>query len=244
MADHPLFEPQPPDSDFGAELSAEAQAGVTGQPAAVVPVLRGWLHALCFVASVPAGMALIVGAESTRGRVSAAVYAVGLSALFGVSGLYHRRRWSAAARRRMQRLDHATIFVMIAGSYTPLCVVALGGTLGTTILVVAWLGAAAGAALSIVDVSQKPVLGLVSYIALGWVMVVALPQLAHSLSTAGLFLIVVGGVIYTVGGIVLGTRWPDPMPAVFGYHELWHLMVAAAAACHYLAIGSVVRGRR
>lgn len=208
----------------------------------VVPLLRGWLHALCFVAAVPAGVALVLGASSTSARVSATVYALGLCSLFGVSGLYHRRRWSMAARRRMQRIDHATIFVMIAGSYTPLCVVALGGSLGTAILVVAWLGAVAGAALSLVDVSQKPVLGLVGYIALGWVMVLALPQLANRVSAAGLVLILVGGVVYTVGGVVLGTRWPDPVPAVFGYHELWHLMVAAAALCHYLAIGSVVRG--
>lgn len=225
-------------------MGAGPEGGGSGPVAAVtvVPVLRGWLHALCFAASVPAGLALVVGAASTRARVAAAVYAVGLTALFGVSGLYHRARWSAAARRRMQRLDHATIFVMIAGSYTPLCVVALGGSLGTAILVVAWLGAATGAALSIIDISQKPVLGLACYIALGWVMVLALPQLAHRLSTTDLVLVVVGGVIYTVGGIVLGTRWPDPVPNVFGYHELWHLMVVAAAVCHYIAISSVVRG--
>lgn len=242
MADHPVFEPER--SHSGIQAGTEAPAHGAG-PAAVVtavPVLRGWLHALCFVASVPAGVTLVLGATSTRAKVSSGVYAVALSALFGVSGLYHRRRWSAAARRWMQRIDHATIFVMIAGSYTPLCVVALGGSLGTAILVFAWAGAAAGAALSIVDVSQKPVFGLVCYIALGWVMVLALPQLAHRVSTAGLLLIVVGGVIYTLGGIVLGTRWPDPVPSVFGYHELWHAMVAAAAVCHYLAIGSVVRG--
>ena len=208
---------------------------------AVIPLLRGWLHMLCFVASVPAGLVLVASGGSTRARVAAAVYAVGLSALFGVSGSYHRRRWSDAARQRMKRLDHATIFVMIAGSYTPLCVVALGGSLGTRILVVAWLGAAVGVVMAAVDVAQKPVLGLASYIALGWVMVLALPQLAHRLSTADLVLVIVGGVVYTIGGIVLGTRWPDPFPAVFGYHELWHLMVAAAAVCHYLAISTVVR---
>ena len=218
-----------------------ARSDVERAPAATPPLLRGWLHLVCLVVSVPAGAALVAGAGSTEARVAGAVYATCLSGLFGVSTLYHRRRWSPPARRRMQRADHAMIFVMIAGSYTPLCVVALGGTLGRRILVVAWLGAGAGGLLALLDLAQRPVLGLACYMGLGWVIVVALPQLADRLDTGGLLLIVAGGLVYTVGGLVLGTRWPDPFPAVFGYHELWHLMVALAAACHYLAISSVVR---
>ena len=206
-----------------------------------VPVLRGWLHLACFVASVPAGLFLVVTAGSTSARAAGSVYAVGLSMLFGVSATYHRQRWSATARTRLGRLDHATIFVMIAASYTPLCVVTLGGALGTGILVTAWTGAAVGAVLASVDIAQKPVLGLVFYIGLGWLMALALPELARRLGAGDLALVVGGGVVYTAGGIVLATRWPDPFPAVFGYHEVWHLMVAVAATCHYVVIATVVR---
>ncbi|HEX2701299.1 MAG TPA: hemolysin III family protein [Acidimicrobiales bacterium] len=218
-----------------AHDQSPAEAALT----AVAPLLRGWLHLVCFVLSVPAGAALVAGAGSSRARVAGAVYAAGLSALFGVSAAYHRRRWSPAARRRMRRLDHATIFVMIAGSYTPLCVVALGGGLGTAILVVVWVGAALGAAFALFDVARK--VSLASYIVLGWVMAVALPQLAHRVGGGAFALIVAGGLLYTVGGLVLARRRPDPVPAVFGYHEVWHVMVATAATCHYLAIASVVR---
>lgn len=209
---------------------------------AAVPLLRGWLHVLCFVVAVPAGFALVADAGTPKVRAAAAVYALGLSALFGVSAAYHRRRWSPAARRRMRRLDHATIFVMIAGSYTPLCVVALGGKLGTAILVGVWCGAAVGAAFALLDVGSRPVLSLLSYIALGWLMVVALPDLSQRMSSGALALIVAGGLLYTAGAVVLVRHRPDPFPAVFGYHEVWHVMVAVAAACHYLAIASVVRG--
>ena len=208
---------------------------------AVFPLLRGWLHLVCFFLAVPAGVVLLDSAGSSKARVAAAVYAVGLCALFGVSAAYHRRHWSVAARRRMQRVDHATIFVMIAGSYTPLCVLALGGRLGAGILVAAWVGAATGVVFALTGIAQKPVIGLATYIGLGWVMALAFPELARRLSTTDVALIVVGGLLYTAGGIVLGTRWPDPFPRVFGYHELWHLMVVVAAICHYLAILTVVR---
>lgn len=208
---------------------------------AVIPLLRGWLHLICFFLSLPAGLVVVGSARSPLAQVAAIVYAFGLSALFGVSAAYHRRQWSVSARRRMQRLDHATIFVMIAASYTPLCLLALGGSLGAGLLLAVWAGAGTGVVLALTGFTEKAVVSLAYYIGLGWVMALVLPELGRRVSTAQLVLILVGGLLYTVGGICLRTRWPDPFPAVFGYHELWHLMVVAAAVCHYVAIVAVVQ---
>ena len=216
---------------------ADPQARVDPLP----PLLRGWLHLVCFVVSVPAGALVIASAGSGRARLAAAVYAFGMSAMFGVSATYHRARWSVEARRRMRRIDHGTIFLMIAGSYTPLCLLSLRGTTGAAILTGVWAGAAVGFVFALTGFAEKAVLGLVCYIVLGWVMVLALPQLGHILSGGQIALLVAGGVIYTVGGVVLGTKWPNPSPRWFGYHEVWHGMVAAACICHYLTILSVVR---
>jgi len=205
-----------------------------------VPRLRGLLHLLCCFVALPAGLLAVARAQTPTARIAAVVYAIGLTALFGVSAAYHRGRWSAAARSRMKRLDHATIFVMIAGSYTPLCVVTLGGRLGLGILIGVWAGAGAGMVLAAGGIAQKRAIGLMAYIVLGWVIVVAMPALARNLTTSELVLILVGGGLYTLGGVVLGLRWPNPFPATFGFHEVWHVMVVAAAACHYVAIVSVL----
>ncbi len=207
----------------------------------LAPLLRGWVHLVFFFLALPAGTAVVATAGSSRARAAAVVYAFGFCALFGVSALYHRRRWSAPARRRMRRMDHATIFVMIAGSYTPLCLLVLSGATANVILTVAWIGAVLGVAFAATGIAERSVFGLACYIGLGWVMVAALPQLLRRLSATELLLIVVGGLLYTVGAIVLGTRRPDPFPRVFGYHEVWHTMVAAASICHYITIFSVVR---
>lgn len=205
------------------------------------PLLRGWLHLVGFFASLPAGVLVVASTTSTRARVAAIVYAIGLSTLFGVSAVYHRRRWSAAARVRMRRVDHGTIYVMIAACYTPLCLLALRGPMGTALLVAVWVGAAIGLGFAVTGIAEKPYVGLSCYIALGWLMVLALPELSYRLSLAGLLLLIAGGIAYTVGSIVLGTNWPDPYPGVFGYHEVWHLLVVVAAVCHYLTIYSVVQ---
>ena len=204
------------------------------------PVLRGWLHLVCFFLAIPAGIVVIALADGTEARWAAVVYAIGLIALFGVSGSYHRGRWSQAARRRMQKLDHATIFVMIAGSYTPLCLIAVQGWVAPTLLVVAWVGATIGAVLAFTGGRRSRIARGTLYIALGWVSVVATPQLVRHLSVAELVLIAVGGVLYTIGAIFLATNWPDPFPRVFGYHEVWHLLVVAAVVCHFVAISSLV----
>jgi hemolysin III len=211
-------------------------------PAPVKPLLRGWLHLVCFFLAIPAAVAVVALATSGRGRVGALIYAVGLVALFGVSGTYHRGRWSDAKRRLMQKLDHGTIFVMIAGSYTPLCLMALRGWVAATMLVVAWAGAAFGFVLAFSKGRVTRVLRGALYITLGWVSVLAMPQLIDRLSVAELVLIAVGGVLFTVGAVFLLTHWPDPFPRVFGYHEVWHVLVVAAVVCHFVAIASVVNG--
>jgi hemolysin III len=207
------------------------------------PLLRGWLHLVCFFLAIPAAVVVVVLATSVAARIGAGVYAAGLVALFGVSGWYHRGRWSAAARRRMQRLDHATIFVMIAGSYTPICLLVLRGWLAPTMLAIAWVGAVAGAVLSFSGTGRGTRIARGAlYIVLGWASVVAGPQLVRHLSPAELVLLATGGLLFTVGAIFLATRWPDPFPRVFGYHEVWHVLVVAAVACHFAMITSVVSG--
>jgi len=206
------------------------------------PLLRGWLHLVCFFLALPAAVAVVALATSGEARVSAVVYAIGLVALFGVSGSYHRGRWTDAKRRLMQRLDHGTIFVMIAGSYTPICLLAVEGWLSVTLLVVAWAGAVLGFALSFANTRVTRVMRGSLYIVLGWASVIAGPQLVRHLSPAELVLIAVGGLLFTVGAIFLATRWPDPFPKVFGYHEVWHVLVVAAVVCHFVAIASVVNG--
>ena len=205
------------------------------------PLLRGWLHLLCFFFAVPVGIWLVVEAPTTLARVAAIVYGIGLCALFGVSGTYHRGRWSPRTKHIMQRLDHSTIYVMIAGSYTPICLLVLEGWLATALLVAVWIGAAAGALLSWLPGRGSAVAAQTLYIALGWMAVVAGPQLADRVALRTLVLLAVGGLLFTVGAVTLATRWPDPSPRVLGYHEVWHVMVVAAVVCHLIALSGVVR---
>ena len=205
------------------------------------PLLRGWLHLACFFLAVPIAVAIVASATSATARVAAVIYVVGVVALFGVSGSYHRVRWSPVWRSRMQRLDHMTIFVMIAGSYTPICLLILEGWLSVAMLVVAWTGAAVGGTLAWIRTRRVGGVRFGLYIGLGWAAVVAAPQLVGNLSIAQLVLIAVGGALFTVGAIFLATNWPDPFPRVFGYHEIWHVLVVAAVVCHMVAIVSVIQ---
>lgn len=184
---------------------------------------------------------MVASAETARARLAALVYAVALSSLFAVSSTYHLREWTAEGRRRMRRMDHGTIFVMIAGCYTPLCLLALRGPLSGGLLVAAWAGAAVGLGFALTGLAEKRIFGLACYIGLGWILVIALPGLTVELSPDHFVLLLLGGVAYTVGGVVLGTNWPNPFPRTFGYHEVWHLLVVVACACHYATIYSVVR---
>ncbi len=200
------------------------------------------MHLVCFFLAIPAGVLVIALATSPRARVSAVIYAVALVALFGVSGAYHRGPWSPSWKRRMQRLDHATIFVMIAGSYTPICLLVLERWVAVTLLVVAWTGALLGGVLAYTNGNASRIVRNGLYIAMGWFAVIATPQLVSGLSTAELSLVAVGGGLFTVGAIGLAMRWPDPLPRIFGYHEVWHTFVVAAVVCQFVALASVIHG--
>jgi hemolysin III len=205
------------------------------------PRLRGWFHEVAFFVSIPAGIALIALARGAAAEVSAAIFAIGLTGLYGVSAIYHRRRWSARTERIMKYLDHSMIFVLIAASYTPITLLALRPAMGITLLVLAWVGAVAGIVVTIARLERWRGLGLAMYLALGWLAVVAAPQLARSLSLPELALLVAGGLLYTVGAVVLACKHPNPWPTVFGYHEVWHAFVVGAGACHYALVLLLVR---
>jgi hemolysin III len=200
------------------------------------PRLRGVFHQYAFFVSLASGTLLVLLAATTRASVAVAIYAASVSALFGVSALYHRVTWTAPARRRLRRLDHAMIFLLIAGTYTPVGLLVLEGTLATVVLAVVWGGAVAGIVLELAWTGAPRWLGGTVYLALGWVAVVAMPQLFARLGVAGGLLIVAGGVVYSAGAAVYALRRPDPVPAVFGYHEVFHLLVIAGVAAHFLAI--------
>jgi hemolysin III len=204
------------------------------------PRWRGVLHQYAFIASLGSGTALVLLAATTRASVAAAVYAASVTAMFGVSALYHRVTWTPPARRRMRRLDHATIFLLIAGTYTPVGLLVLKGTLAAVVLAVVWGGAVAGIALELAWTRAPRWLGGTVYLALGWVAVVAMPELFARLGVAGGLLLVAGGLAYSAGAAVYALRRPDPAPAVFGYHEVFHLLVVAGVAAHFLAISRFV----
>lgn len=223
-----------------AVSSGDSIAAVGGPEVRVKPRLRGVFHQYAFFVSLGSGALLVLLAATTRASLAVAVYAASVSVLFGVSALYHRVTWTAPARRRMRRLDHAMIFLLIAGTYTPVGLLVLKGTLATVVLAVVWGGALAGIVLELVWARAPRWLGGAVYLALGWVAVVAMPQLFARLGVAGGLLIVAGGLVYSAGALVYARRRPDPVPAVFGYHEVFHLLVIVGVAAHFLAISLFV----
>jgi hemolysin III len=227
----PIDHPVRPPASRGLQAPA-----ATAPEQRVKPRLRGVFHQYAFFVSLATGALLVLLAATARASVAAAIYAASVSALFGVSALYHRVTWNGPARRRMRRLDHAMIFLLIAGTYTPVGLLVLKGSLATVVLAVVWGGAVAGIVLELVWTQAPRWLGGTVYLALGWVAVVAMPQLFARLGMAGGLLIVAGGLIYSAGAAVYGLRRPDPVPAVFGYHEVFHLLVIAGVVAHFLAI--------
>jgi hemolysin III len=205
------------------------------------PRLRGVSHQWAFFCSLVTGSVLVVAAPAGRPTVASAIYAASVAALFGTSALYHRVTWAtASARRWMRRLDHSMIFLLIAGTYTPFALLVLDGTLATVILVVVWAGALGGIVLKLVWIDAPKVVVAAVYVVLGWVAVVALPDLVDELGVASTVLVVAGGMLYTAGAAVYALRRPDPVPAVFGYHEIFHALVIAAAALQYAVVVFVV----
>ena len=205
------------------------------------PRLRGVSHQWAFYVSLVLGAALVVAAPAGQPRLAAAVYAVSVAALFGTSAVYHRITWaSQAARRWMKRLDHSMIFFLIAGTYTPFALLVLDGQLATVILVVVWAGALAGIFMKLVWIDAPKALVAILYLVLGWVAVAAFPSMLDELGITGTALVVVGGLLYTAGALVYAFQRPNPAPTVFGYHEVFHALVIAAAALQYAVIAFYV----
>jgi hemolysin III len=175
-------------------------------------------------------------APTRKATTAAAIYAASVSGLFGASALYHRVTWRPATRRWMRRLDHSMIFVLIAGTYTPFALLVLHGTLSNVVLAVVWGGALAGVGMKLAWVDAPKWLMAGIYVALGWVGVVTAPQVLSRAGVGALALLAVGGLLYTVGAVIYALKRPDPRPNVFGYHEIFHILVIAAAAAHYAAI--------
>ncbi|HEY6112744.1 MAG TPA: hemolysin III family protein [Gaiellaceae bacterium] len=206
-----------------------------------VPRLRGVFHQYAFVAAVVAGTLLVVLADGYLERFAVWVYAVALAAMFGASALYHRFPWrTATARLRARRLDHAMIFVFIAGTYTAFALVAFDGTARLVGLATVWIGAAFGILLNLVWIDAPRWLIAFAYLGVGWVGLILVPQLFPSLGVAAAVLVIVGGALYSVGALTYATTWPNPFPGTLGFHEIFHLLVVAAAVTQFIALSLVV----
>jgi hemolysin III len=217
---------------------AETAREVAGEAiAAVKPKLRGVSHQWAFVVSLFGGVALILAAKTPKAELAVAIYAVSLSALLGTSALYHRVEWKRPeVRRWMRRLDHSMIFFLIAGTYTPFALLVLDGPLADAILVVVWIGAIAGAIVETIWIDHPKWVAALIYVSLGSVATVAFPELWNGMGPAGTLLVAAGGLLYTAGAVVYATQRPNPNPRVFGYHEIFHALVIAAAMAHFSAI--------
>ena len=200
------------------------------------PVLRGWLHLLYFGASLVLGPLLLVGAHGAARITAVAIYSASVSALFGISALYHRGTWTDAGRRRLQRLDHAMIFFLIAGTATPAFLLDAPGAFGLTCLIVMWTLTLATAVIHLTWMNAPELLVGGAFIGLGWVAGLALPWVWIHAGVAPAVLMLVGGLLYTAGALSFHHRWPDPFPSVFGFHEVFHVYVCAAAVCQFIAI--------
>ena len=208
---------------------------------AAKPRLRGVSHQWAFFVSIFTGALLMLLAPSGEALVAAGIYSLSVCALFGTSATYHRVNWrSLNARRWMRRLDHSMIFVLIAGTYTPFALLALNGTIAMVILIVVWSGALAGVVLQLAWVDAPRALSAIVYIAMGWVALVAYPQMIDRVGITGTALVTAGGVLYSIGAVIYAFKRPNPAPKVFGYHEVFHALVIAAAALHYAVVALIV----
>jgi hemolysin III len=207
------------------------------------PLLRGRVHQLAFFGALPLGAALALVPDTGRGRAAAIAFAASVAAMFGASALYHRITWPPRARRWMRRVDHAGIYVLIAGTYTLFGLLVLREAWQVVVLTIVWAGTAAGILLRFCWAAAPKWLSVVVAIALGWVGVVVFPQLVSGVGLRPSLLVLAGGVCYTAGGIVYALRRPRLAPTVFGYHELFHVLVVVAVALQYAAAAFFVLPR-
>ncbi len=209
-------------------------------PARTKPRLRGVSHQVAAVVALIGGVLLVASTHSRRALLATVVYAASLTALLGISAAYHRRHWPPGPLRWMKRLDHCAIFALIAGTCTPLCLLALEPAAGARLLWLIWIGAAVGMLRSVFWVSAPKPLSASLYVVLGWLVLMEWRGLSEGLGGAGLAWLLGGGVAYTVGAVVYALRRPDPLPTVFGFHEVFHVFVIAAAACHFVMVVRLV----
>ncbi|HEX7269991.1 MAG TPA: hemolysin III family protein [Streptosporangiaceae bacterium] len=200
------------------------------------PALRGWLHLLWFEVSLVFGTLLLARAHGATRIAASAIYVASVCGMFGISALYHCGSWSAAWRQRLQRLDHAMIFFLIAGTATPAFLLAVRGALGLVCLIVMWALTVTAAAVRMARMSTPELAAGAMFAGLGWLAGLALPWVWAHTGVASAVLILAGGLLYTAGALSYHRRWPDPIPSVFGYHEVFHGFVCAAATCQFVAI--------
>lgn len=200
------------------------------------PVLRGWFHVVGLAGILGAGPLLVSRGRDPRQQAVLALYVLTIVALFGVSSAFHRVNWSVAARRRVRRADHVTIFLAIAGTYTAIASLALHGWARNVLLAVVWLGAAGGIALRQLWLDAPKWAVAVPYVVVGWSALTVVPQLLDALGATGFALLVLGGVAYTAGALVYARRRPDPVPSVFGFHEIFHLCTIVGATLHFVVV--------
>ncbi|WP_405388907.1 hemolysin III family protein [Streptomyces sp. NBC_01102] len=208
-------------------------------PVPVKPRMRGWLHAGMFPAVLIAGIVLVALTDSTRARVACTVYILSACLLFGVSAVYHRGTWGPVGEAVLRRLDHANIFLIIAGTYTPLTMLLLPESTGQPLMWAVWGAAAAGIAFRVFWVGAPRWLYTPCYIAMGWAAVFFLPDFMRTGGIAVLVLVVVGGLLYSAGGVIYGIKRPNPSPRWFGFHEVFHSLTLAAFIVHYVGISLV-----
>jgi hemolysin III len=221
-------------AETAAEQAVERVAEV------VKPKLRGWLHAGTFPLATAGGIVLVALAPTPKARLAAAVYTLTAVLLFGVSAAYHRGRWGPRAHGVLKRLDHSNIFLIIAGTYTPFAALLLEDDGGTALLWIVWVGAVLGVAFRVLWVNAPRWLYTPVYLALGWVAVFYLPAIWRNGGAAVVVLLAVGGLCYSVGGVVYAAKRPDPSPRWFGFHEVFHAFTLAAFVLHYIAVSFVV----
>lgn len=189
---------------------------------------------------MPLGLVLVLAAPTAQARLGAAVFAAGVAAMFGVSAVYHRVTWLPARRRWMARIDHATVYLLIAATYTPYGLLVLEGAWQSVVLGLVWAGAAAAIVVKWVWIDQPKWLSAVFGVVLGWAGIAAMPQIIEEIGIAAAALALAGGILYMAGAVIYARRRPDPSPAVFGYHELFHALVVGGAACQYAAVAFFV----
>ena len=212
------------------------ERGPNGPDEAVKPRFRGVLHEVAFFVSLVSGAALIWAAPTTGSKLVMAVYAVSISLLFGVSALFHRHTWGPVGRRRMRRADHSTIFIAIAGSYTAVAGIALSGWARTTVLCIVWGGAVIGITLRQAWLDAPKWVIALPYVVVGWAALAVLPQLFRALGGVGFTVLLIGGLAYSAGAVVYALKRPDPVPGVFGYHEVFHACTIVGAVLHFVVI--------